>query len=270
MVVNQLIDTLKTLGFSEYEAKAYVCLLRIQPATAYEIARNSGIPTSKIYEVMGRLVDKQVFMPDGEGNKIKYMALLPEEFILRQRQWFSETLTLLETELPALANDKAVSFIWNIGDYDSLMDKARQLIENASAHILLSAWESERDRLEPILEMAEARGVKLAAIHFGRDRKRAGVLFPHPIEDTLYQEKGGRGLVLVTDSSSALMGTIGDGEQTHGAFSANPGFVILAEDYIKHDIYIMKIVSRFDDHLIRRFGDNYHLLRNIFEDKDQS
>lgn len=268
MVVNELIDSIKSLGFSEYEAKAYICLLRIQPATAYEISQASGIPSSKIYEIMNRLVDKQVFMPDGEGNKKKYMALIPEEFIERQRTDVNKTLSLLERELPELQNEKAVSFIWNISDYEQLLDKAKQLVDDATKSILLSAWNIERNLLEPVLIQAEARKVKIAAIHFGKREAGAGTVFQHPIEDTIYREKGGRGLVLISDSKAALVGTIDEDSRVHGAFSANQGFITLAEDYIKHDIYIMKIVTRFDDQLNKKFGNNYKHLRNIFEDKD--
>ncbi|MBW1814404.1 MAG: TrmB family transcriptional regulator, partial [Deltaproteobacteria bacterium] len=33
------------IGFTEYEAKAYTALVGANPATSYEIARSSGIPT---------------------------------------------------------------------------------------------------------------------------------------------------------------------------------------------------------------------------------
>ncbi|GAB6097351.1 helix-turn-helix domain-containing protein [Desulfatiferula olefinivorans] len=269
MVVNELIEPIKRLGFSEYEAKAYLCLLRIQPATAYEIAQASGIPSSKIYEIIARLVDKQVFMPDGEGSKKKYMALLPDEFIDSRRREFDRTLSVLERDLPALRNERAVSFIWNIGTYEDLMARACRLIDEAEDTLLLSAWAPERESLEPFLVRAEARTVRIAAIHFGHSGAGAGAVFYHPIEDTIYQEKGGRGLVLVADGRAALVGTIDEDGRAHGAFSANPGFITLAEDYIKHDIYIMKIIRRFDGLMVRTFGDNYTHLRNIFEDKDE-
>ena len=59
MVVNNrtqglLID----LGMTEYEAKAYMALMRCQPATPYEIAKAAGLPTSKIYETIKRLTDQ--------------------------------------------------------------------------------------------------------------------------------------------------------------------------------------------------------------------
>lgn len=268
MVVNELTDHIKTLGFSEYEARAYLCLLKIQPATAYEIAQGSGIPSSKIYEVIARLVEKQVFMADGDEGKKRFLALPPEEFVERQRSGFGKTLDLLAAELPALKTDPPVSVIWNVSEYGLFMDKAERMVKEAEKTLLLSAWPDERKTLEPLLSEAEARGVKIAAIHYGEDGEGAGALFAHPIADTLYQEKGGRGLVLVRDSAVALVGTIEDGGRVHGAFSSNPGFITLAEDYIKHDIYIMKIVRRFDETLLEKFGDNYKHLRNIFEDRE--
>jgi len=36
------------IGFSEYEAKAYVALLRESPVTGYELSMLSGVPRSMI------------------------------------------------------------------------------------------------------------------------------------------------------------------------------------------------------------------------------
>ena len=60
MVVNKIISHLIEVGFSEYEAKVYASLVKTNPATAYEIAKNSGIPTSKIYEVISKLQEKKI------------------------------------------------------------------------------------------------------------------------------------------------------------------------------------------------------------------
>ena len=50
------IDGLVKIGFSEYEAKAYVALLRENPITGYQLAKLSGVPRSMIYEVLSKLV----------------------------------------------------------------------------------------------------------------------------------------------------------------------------------------------------------------------
>ena len=84
----------------------------------------------------------------------------------------------------------------------------------------------------------------------------------------LFQEKGGRVLALVADSNEVLIGTIFSENRVEGAWSSNRGFVTVAEDYIKHDIYIMKIVRRFDRPLVKKFGEKYSKLRDIFKDEE--
>jgi hypothetical protein len=121
--------------------------------------------------------------------------------------------------------------------------------------------------LAPLIRKKEAEGVQAAVVHFGSVTEQSGRIFEHPIKDTLYEEKGGRGFTLVCDGSEALSGTFSP-SSTEGAWSRGKGFVTLAEDYIKHDIYIMKIVRRFDSPLVETFGEGYSLLRDIYTDED--
>ncbi|HET6369969.1 MAG TPA: hypothetical protein VFG95_02160, partial [Nitrospiria bacterium] len=83
-----------------------------------------------------------------------------------------------------------------------------------------------------------------------------------------YAEKGGRGLVIVVDSREVLMGNISYEGRTEGAWSRNKGFVTVAEDYVKHDIYIAKILRRFEKEMIERFGEKFAKLRDVFYDEE--
>ena len=53
-----LVNKLMRIGFTEYQAKAYVALTRKNPVTGYELSKNSGVPRSMIYEVAGKLVER--------------------------------------------------------------------------------------------------------------------------------------------------------------------------------------------------------------------
>ncbi len=264
MVVN-LIGQLMNIGFSEYEAKTYLALLKVQPATAYETAKNAGIPSSKIYETLGRLKDRGIAIAIKSSGKLLYAAADPEELIEMQKASFEKTISGLEKGLKNTETDDEVSYIWNIHDYDYLIDKAIRLINNAGKNILLSVWKEEYSFLRKSLDSCR---IPVAIVHFGKPENNDREMFLHPIEDTIYSEKGGRGFSLVVDSSYAVNATISEDRIVNGAWSANPGFAVLAEDYIKHDVYIMKIVSRFDDELIKKFGKKYRLLRDIFSDKE--
>lgn len=46
---------LTRIGFTEYEAKVYLALLRENPATGYQLSKSSGVPRSMVYEALGRL-----------------------------------------------------------------------------------------------------------------------------------------------------------------------------------------------------------------------
>jgi sugar-specific transcriptional regulator TrmB len=66
---SELISRLNLLGFSDYEAGVYMSLLQHSPVTAYEAAKGAGIPTSKVYGVMAKLVEKGVVLERSEGEK---------------------------------------------------------------------------------------------------------------------------------------------------------------------------------------------------------
>ena len=42
------VEMLVKIGLSEYEAKAYVALLRESPVTGYQLSKLSGVPRSMI------------------------------------------------------------------------------------------------------------------------------------------------------------------------------------------------------------------------------
>jgi sugar-specific transcriptional regulator TrmB len=267
MVVN-IIDKLHQIGFTEYEAKAYIALLQSYPATAYEIARESAIPTSKIYEVMAKLTDKGVVSLTDDDKKKRYIPISPDEFVEKRRDEFDKTMTLLKRDLASVAAEQDVSIIWNIRDYEYLVDKALRMIGNAKKNILISGWKNEFNLLQNAIEKRTSEGIKIAVVHFGDTEWTINQLYHHPIEDTIFMEKGGRALVIVADGREAIIGNIAEDMSVEGAWSSNIGFATLAEDYIKHDIYIMKIVKRFESALKERFGDTYEKLRDIFRDEE--
>jgi len=47
-----VLSGLQQLGFTAYEAKVYLALLAHPGSTGYEVARHSGVPRAKVYEVL--------------------------------------------------------------------------------------------------------------------------------------------------------------------------------------------------------------------------
>jgi HTH-type transcriptional regulator, sugar sensing transcriptional regulator len=269
MVVN-IVSELLSLGFSEYEARSYLALLSSgQALSAYEIAKSAGLPTSKIYGVLAHLEKRElVSIVDGNGKK-KYAAMDPGEFFTQFRQDINDTITRVSHGLKQPKGSVSATAIWNFRDYESFRVRSMRIVNSSTRYLLVSAWEQELTFLEGALKAAEKRGVHIAIIHFGEPRFQIGAMYPHPLKDTLYEERGGRGFVMVSDSQEAVLGTIYGESAIEGAFSMNRGFILLAEDYIKHDIYVMKIVYRMERQLIKRFGPRYQKLRDVFSDLEE-
>lgn len=265
---NDPVRGLVGIGFGEYEARAYVELLRGSPVTAYELSKSSGIPSSKIYETLAKLQERGAALPVEEGGKLRYVPLSPVELVGAQRVSIEGQLENLEDSLGALGRDQRLSYVWNLRNYRELMGQVKLLIQDARRELIVSGWYEDIAPHEQSLIAMEQRNVRVAVVLFGPGHLKVGHVYHHPIEDTLYAERGGRALNLVADGARALVGTMFSDGNVEGAWSMNRGFVLLAEDYIKHDVYIMKIVSRMDATLTETFGERYQFLRDIFTDRD--
>jgi sugar-specific transcriptional regulator TrmB len=262
------ISKLTQLGLSEYEARAYIALLKENPSSAYEIAKNSGIPTSKIYEVIRRLEQRELIQPiHGERSRRLFVPVSPDEFIQNFKSIIEDNLEALRAELKGVKVGMDTSYTWHIKDYDSLILKAKRMFDTAQKTVLLLIWPAEMEVLSKTILNTEARGVKIAVIHYGATNIKIRQLYRHPVEDTIYAQRGVRGLVLVADSREVLIGKI-DEKNTEAIWSMNEGFVLMAEDYIRHDIYFMKIAERFDPLLRERFGERYEKLRDVYRDEE--
>lgn len=72
-----LYKTLETLGLSEKEAKIYLSLLQLGPATPYKMAKRSGLKRPTAYVIADELVEKG-YAVKAPGEKHTYIARPPE------------------------------------------------------------------------------------------------------------------------------------------------------------------------------------------------
>ncbi|MBT7370928.1 MAG: TrmB family transcriptional regulator [Gammaproteobacteria bacterium] len=258
-------ETLKDLGFTTNEAKAYLALLTCQPATAYEIAKKAGLPTSKIYETVNRLAGRGVFQATGETGSAQYYAMKPADLMESIQTRTIATTNQLLPELEKIPGSNQNNLIWPLMGSTQIQGKALQLITRAQDTILVSLWPDELIWCDDALRQAEERGVQIALVHFGSPRTTIGATYHHPVEKTLYAEKGGRGLTLVVDGTEVVIANFKTEGDVEGAWSRNESFVTVAEDYVKHDVYITKVTRFLGPEVIQRFGEDYARLRDVFD-----
>ena len=200
---------LQKLGFTEYEARAYVALIRKHPATRYQLSQNAAIPESKIYEVVRRLQDKGL-ISGIHATPPRFIPLEPEKLVAQLEQRTRESLQYLRKNLPLLASQPATQWAWNIEGYDAALSKARELITDTVDEIVAAMWHEEATLLADHLKTAFERGVALfflayddqCPIDFGTVKQHG---YKEDLEEQL-ADAHGRWIVLVADKTQVLIG----------------------------------------------------------------
>jgi sugar-specific transcriptional regulator TrmB len=241
------LDKLVDIGFSEYEAKAYVALLRGNPATGYHLAKLSGVPRSMIYEALGKLVARGAAMTLRKGETTQYAPVPPEEFLDQLHRDHEELVDALKSDLAGLASPLDLEYVWNFEGHDSVMAKAEEMVLQAQDTIYLALVPATFADLEPALVEAIERGVRVVLYTTGElDLPGARVVVAHVSEETLGQARG-LGLLLSIDGEEVLIGEWLEETQARASWTNSPFLVFITEHHLRTDLYLPRILACLGD-----------------------
>ncbi|WP_460006871.1 TrmB family transcriptional regulator [Methanogenium cariaci] len=137
--MNYITSTLRSLGFTEYQAKAYVTLVGFGIATAREIHEKSDVPHGRIYSVLKDLADKG-YVKVQEGTPTYYQAVNPGEVIGTLKGKFNEQIDASIATLSELHFEtKIESPFWSIHSEWGVRNRMKTLIQNAKDEIIIFA-----------------------------------------------------------------------------------------------------------------------------------
>lgn len=260
-----LISSLQQLGLSLNESKAYLCLLKKSGITGYELSRNAGIPPSKIYDTINKLLAKGFISMIKADHVPKHVAIDPTQIISRYQQDYNRNLEILKKQLGEIRQNPAAfnQYIWHIGDRVQILDKIKDIGGNSRKVIYLSIWKEELQEVEEVFRQAARRGVQIAVVLYGAYQINFGTVYEHSKEEILLRETGERRLALAADDKIVLLGHFGNAGEAFATWTLNRGMVNLAKDYITHDIISLKLVKQFEPQITQIFGRKWEKLRNV-------
>ena len=93
--MEHLLAPLKNLGPSEKEARVYLALLQLGPATPYQIAKKAEIKRPTAYVVAEELVEKGLIVHIPGEEKKRYIARTPDVFIEEREAKLQEARAIL-------------------------------------------------------------------------------------------------------------------------------------------------------------------------------
>ncbi len=256
-------EKFKQIGFNVYEARVYVEMLKgTTPLTAYEIGKLSGVPRSKVYEVVDNLYRKQIIMKMEENPK-RYLPVDPEEVFSNIEKSFISCVNYVKEELNHLEKGETIDYIFNIFGKESIVGRSRDMIRSAASSILIAIDRVMLDILEGDLRRSEERNVELNIVFYG-DREEIGFknVYSHRLREP--DTENFSFILLDIDFKEVLAGTMsrrsGEG---HGFWTKSVYLSNIMQDNIIHEISLGMLEEKLGLDHINELTD--HIPHRIWE-----
>lgn len=234
-ISEDLLSKMLKMGFTIYEAKTYLGLLKHNPATGYEISHEAHVPRSVIYSILRKLESMGVVISIHYKPR-RYIPLSPKQLLSRLESDFSEKLTSLRKDLLEFNNKADTEGFWNIRGYRSLMQTCIALIKDAKESVSISGWRREILKLKEPLLAAKKRGVDIVIFSFNKIEPEFGHIFAYGIGEEELLAIWNRKLILVSDSRDLVMGPANMDEEEQAIWTQNKAVLTIAINYIILDI----------------------------------
>ena len=135
--MNEDVHLLKGIGLTMYEAQAYVTLTSLISASAVEVSEKSGIPRSKIYDVLKKLNEKD-FIEIEDGRPLTYNVKSPVEVLSREKEKINSKI---DDGISRLTNvyengmSQVQAPIWRIYGVEKIINQEVEIIQRSKTSI---------------------------------------------------------------------------------------------------------------------------------------
>jgi len=261
-VSNSLTLEMQKLGFTDYEAKIYIQLFSLQPATAYELSKVTGVPRANAYHALESLTRKSAVQPVSE-DPIRYVPVPPEVLLEGIASSTQRRCDNLVSELSTMTKKQESQHVWTITGEAAVDERIKQMVLNAKKTVWIKAQDYALRRHKNILRKMAAQNIEFLIILFGDDPEE----FRFSPNVSVYLHEGNGKTVGTADNLLTL--TV-DHEQlltarvlgkVAASYTWNQPIVTTAESLIRHDYYMAEIMLHFGSEIDAVFGPHLQTLR---------
>ncbi|BBI30842.1 TrmB family transcriptional regulator [Cohnella abietis] len=234
---------LQKFGFSQYESQVYEMMISAgQAVEASAIAKVSGVPKAKVYEVIARLLDKGVLLDSMLEKKKMYRALPLDRVIEKLTSQFQSDIEQLR--LSEQKQFKPDDRVWNLATEESIYAYSLSLIESAKKTIYISTWKEIIEDYLPILEEKEKQGIHVEAHVVGEiDSKLKNLKYFVPSESQKELKKFQN---IVVDDSEVVF-AISKNPAWQSIITKSEQLVDVFRDFFYRDIILTLLSDKYND-----------------------
>ncbi|HKR57585.1 MAG TPA: helix-turn-helix domain-containing protein [Candidatus Nitrosopolaris sp.] len=237
---------MESLGLTGYEIKAYLSLVETGSASASDISKKSGVPYSKIYEVLNSLEDKgwtesdrsrpQKFFPRSPQTGLEAMKMRIENDI-------KDNESLILRELMPVYEKRGIREkpeIWVVRGIYNIAAKVSEIIQTCQQELLIAIPKVAEDiarPVQPMLRMLHERGVKIAVLVSEQTSVETVRAISRIADVRLKTNLFGGGVI---GDSRQVMILLGEGRVNNGSFepiaiwAEHAGLARFAKDYFHY------------------------------------
>ncbi len=164
---------LERIGLTSYEIKTYSALLKTGQINASDLSQKSGVPYSKIYEVLGTLEEKGWIGSD-DSRPTQYFAKSPPTAIETTKQnleaEFKKNESIIIKELTPLYEQSGTSErpdIWVLSGVVNIASKILEMVDSCRNEVMIAIPKVAEDLAKealPKLRLLHDRGVDITIL----------------------------------------------------------------------------------------------------------
>ena len=164
---------MENLGLTSYEIKVYLSLLERGSMTASDISKISGVPYSKIYEVLNSLENK-VWLESDSSRPQKFYPKSPSTALdavrLQKENEIKNNEEIIKNELIPIYEKSGIREkpeIWVVRGFYNIAGKVNEIIQNSQRELLIALPQLAQDiakSLQPMLRTLHDKGIRIVVL----------------------------------------------------------------------------------------------------------
>lgn len=271
MADTDLIGQLQELGFTEYQARTYVAAVQRGAAEAKELSETSGVPQSRIYDVIADLRETGLIeIREASGAKTivatppsRSLEALKERRVMR----LTDAIDSVATELEQVHQPERhpSPFVTMVGLRKTALRHIGLAIESADWWLSLALPYDLYREVEAEVDAAIERGVNVRlVVPESAETPSSAVSFP---EGMAVRERLLADVLAIADRGYGVFSSLTVGDESPYVVMQDRHLVFLLQNFFEHFwpvSSIVKPVTRFP----RRYLDPWRTIKDLKSDLD--
>jgi len=156
----KIVEGLRKLGLTEYEAKTYAALVGMGEASAREIHEICGVPRTRIYDILRDLAGKG-YVEYVQGSPSYYRAVEPDRVIEKLRNELVASIDQSTSELLSLNLEAhGSSPVWCVRSEWGIKNRIRDFLDKVELELIVFC-RNPALLSEHRAELSKVRGLKI-------------------------------------------------------------------------------------------------------------